>query len=242
MRHAIFLHEFSVATESLRAVKQRLTIWDQADPILEALQYDLLFNEHFLDWHPKVNGWSQEAYRKALPEFSQPASTELGDIIRRRHLLTIKLHAELDGFDTLDRADISLLIADTPFSLSCRLWYDAATWAFQNQDTELLALAFNEFLLNPANNMAQTHWQRVNLMYQLLKGKASRRDVEETIKTLHLRPQLQEFCTRLLPACEAAGLVDDSIRRKLDERTVVVEQRKTMPTPERRTKSFIRGQ
>ena len=241
VRHAIYTHRFDAARQLLQDSKADLEKCEIDPGIREALEYELRFVTNHLNWHPQVNDWTEEDFLAGREFFIRPARSPLGDVVRRKHLLTMRMFAERDGFDSLVREDFLQLLTDTPFELSASAWYNTASWGFTHRDLELVSRAFESFLLNPPSVLGQAHWQRVNMMYQLLSGKASKRDVLETIKTLEVQPMYFEFVTELLPLCEEQGLVDDEIRDRLEERRELIETRSEMPAPERRTKSFIKG-
>lgn len=241
LRNAIVSHRFDDARQLLNQARVELEDLSVSDDLREALEYDLAFRTHNLNWHPEINGWTEADFLAAREEFSQAARTQLGDITRRRHLLTMRRFAEDEGFDEINRNDFMELLDIIPGQLALAVLYDASTWAYVHQDLELIRRAYERFLLHPPETLGQAHWQRVNLMLQLLSKKVTKRDVVETIKTLQVKPMLLEFNEKFLPACEAAGVVDDEIRELLAERTGLIEHRAMYPGAERRTKSFIKG-
>ena len=85
--------------------------------------------------------------------------------------------------------------------------------------------------------MGQAKWQRVNIMHLLLTGRAERRDVEETIATLQILPQLNEFRDRIWPKCIEAGLVDGELEAQLAACAMEIEETTPLPADEPRTRT-----
>ena len=241
VRRQIHLCNLDQALLVLEQTGNEIAGMDLDAGLREALDYDLVFFRKHINWHPENGDWNRETYLAAIEDFSRPARTTLGDQVRRVTRMVIKMHADNDGLDYLDRQEIDGFLDSIPAALVTSIRFTITTWAFDHSDLELIEQSYEHYLTNPPVSMGQAQWQRVNLMYLLLKGKATSRDVQESIKTLELIPQINDFRERLWPAAKRAGLITQELEQQLEERIAKVMEREEYPHAERRTKSFIKG-
>jgi len=205
----------------------------------EAAEVNLDYLEYWWHWHPANDDWNLESYRQAIAHFSQPARFEEARIEKARRVFYIRMHAHLDGLEPFSGAELREQLAQLPPErLDDRDWHHIAGWAFALEDREMLTRAYEAMLTAPSEILGPAKWQRVNLMYLLMEGRATRRDVEESIKLLKIKPQLAEFQTTLWPACEKAGLVDDEIKQMLVARAEEIENSEADPRREPKTRSI----
>ncbi len=99
-----------------------------------------------------------------------------------------------------------------------QIWHHMSIVAYDYGLLTLLETAFEHETLHPHSKYPQASWQRLNLMYQIMTGKVSRRDVEETIKVMFLPTQFEEFRRRMCPALREAGLFDAEMEQRLQQR------------------------
>ncbi|MCB1218260.1 hypothetical protein KDL44_12775 [bacterium] len=148
------------------------------------------------------------------------------DLLLTRELLLWRLIADNSGLRPLDRGELELLLGRLEGLMEDRqLWHVLAMWAFRHGERELLARAYGIFLVNPGSSLNQALWQRVNLMYLLLDGRAGPRDVLESMRALSVHPQVVEFRRHILPRCIEAGIADESLQHALDERMESLRRR-----------------
>lgn len=212
--------------------------------VREALGYKLFLlecNLRFIgDDERKV--WNADSLREVEGYLSQPAETVLGNAERLRSLLTVLIHADQDGLQELSRERFEMLFAELPPEYRGPGFYQMLTkWAFKHRYLSILERAFEEFLTNPDQVMGSAKWQRINLMYQLVLGKATRRDVLETIRSLAIAPQVEEFALLLWPACVEAGLTDPELEAMFKARAKHLRATAPAPRGERRTQSVRTG-
>jgi hypothetical protein len=62
------------------------------------------------------------------------------------------------------------------------------------------------------------YWLRTNLMYLLVDGRATRLDIEKTLRGFNHPLQLQDFRILLRDRCAADGLMDDELEQLLEQR------------------------
>jgi len=200
--------------------------------LLELLDYNIRFME-------VQSSWTVESYKAALFRLSRPAHTPAGREARLAALIKLRTIADKDQFEPLTRQQIEAYIAEAGgHPRDPQIWHDLAGWAYDHQDLAILEKAFAAHSTSPSPIMGFAKWQRINLMYQLLAGKAQRRDVEETIRTLSILPQLIDFMKNLWPPCVAAGLVDAELESLLEQRRSYIEATKPPPTPLARTRTL----
>jgi len=242
---AIYVGQYDLARELMAQAEAEFAANRLPAAVAEGQKYNMLYTVCRLNWDPTVSGnednYSQDSYNEVMAQLSQPAATEFGEAMRLAIYVRIKVNGVFDGFDTLTGEECRSIIQRLPEHLLPPVVHQIAKLAFMQKDVELLGAALGELTINPLQVLGQATWQRANIMYQLLAGKASRRDVEETIKTLAVRPQLVEFYDTIWPACRAAGLVNAELERQLAEQEAEVMAKTEVPPPERRTKSFRGG-
>jgi hypothetical protein len=212
------------------------------DDVVEALGYLLLFLHHNIRWVAQPEAWTSADYLEVKQVFAQPAHTSFGDFERVKRLIYIRFRADQDQLDLLNHDDLMMLLDELQGCYDDVIWFNVAGWAFNHRDLPLMERAYTESLTDPSPWMGQAKWLRVNLMYLLLAGRASPRDVEETIKSIAILPQLIEFEMLIWPRCIEAGLADANLTAMLEQRANDIRQ--APPTPpghEPRTKRVRRN-
>jgi hypothetical protein len=212
-----------------------------AEEVQEALGYHLLFIHYNIYWQAEPAEWNPANYREVKLLFEQPALTSFGDIERVKRLMMIRYHADQDQYDLLTHESLMRLLDDLHGYPDDTTWFYAAGWAFRHSDLPLLERAYVETLVDPARWMGQAKWQRINMMYLLAAGRATRRDVHETIKSLAILPQLLEFEGTIWPRCREADLVDAELTELLAQRAAYIREQVPLPPGrEQRTKRLRR--
>lgn len=240
IHQAIQARQLPAARELYAQSQRQLHRLDTSLETREGLHYRLYLLDCNLKFMDETVRWNLESLEAVEAELAVPARTPLGEIERRKALLVVLVHADQDNIRELTEARYKELAAGIPDgSHSSGLLQILSKWAFKHRHLPLLERAFEEYLINPDQVMGAAKWQRINLMYQLTLGKATRRDVLETIKTLAIVPQVIEFTTLIWPACEKAGLVDAELRAMLAARESHILAEPPSPASERRTK-FLR--
>lgn len=210
------------------------------EDVAEALGYKLLFVHYNLEWYPPSDKWTPDNYRSAMELFGQPALTRFGDLQRLRGLLVMHFHASRDRFEPLTHEMMMGYVDQLQGYPDSEVWFYVAGWAFERGDLALLERAFEHELTDPARMMGHAKWQRINMMYQLVAGKAARIDVEQTVRSLEILPQLNEFNTVIWPRCVEAGITDDELETMLAERSAHIEASRPTARREQRTKRVRR--
>ena len=241
IEHAFFRGQMDQASALHKEAVADVEMEDMPEPLREALGYHLLFYHFKIRWIRNESLWNLQEYQEARRLFEQPALTLLGDLERVRRLLVILTLADHDGLDQLSKQELMALIDCLHGYPDEVVWFYAAGWAFTHGSLEILERAYLEALTDPARWMGQAKWQRINIMYLLVSGRASQRDVEETIKTLVLLPQLTEFEDFIWPKCREAGLVDEELEAMLMAKSQWIRDEKPVPSkPEPRLKHVRR--
>jgi hypothetical protein len=205
----------------------------------EGLSLNLTMLGWQIGWTRADCNWNLQSYAAARAHLEQPARTSSANYQRLRHLLQLRIKADLDKLEALTRPEVDRLLDGLgQGERDSSVWHTLADWAFRHRDLELLERSYVVTLTNPAEYQGQAIWQRINLMHLLLSGKAARRDVAETIETLQVLPQLRDFMLNLWPECETLGLVDHELQKQLDERRRWIETERPAPQPAPRTQSL----
>jgi len=241
VRGALYANDARAADAAL---KQACAEADQLE--LPAEKREIL--EFLLRWYAfaaAIQGQPDEVrqrrYDEALALFARPAQTPGGEQQRRRLLAILRCTAHLHGCAELPKAELLALIRNLPeLSSDEFLWHNIAGWAFATGDTEYLQRAYEVLLTHPSNLLGQAKWQRVNLLLLLHTKRATRADVEFTVRGMVVLPQILEFHRRIWPVCVAQGLVDAELEAQLDQAYERIRTDPPVPGLEPRTK-HIRG-
>ncbi|MCB1221785.1 MAG: hypothetical protein H7A35_08015 [Planctomycetales bacterium] len=236
---AVFNHSFGEAEHLLDAARTEIASGRLSSNLRAALVYPLELAYCRVYWHDVRGGFTQRQYEELIDRLSIPSQSSIAEYARRLHLVAIRCICSDKAYEQPSKAELEELLAPLPDKLSIRAWQEVALWAFRNNELEVLERAFEVFLINPPSLLGQARWQRVNLMYQLLSGKATRRDVYESLILLEIRPQLSEFRRNFWPKCVELGLVDNELEELLEQKSQQIMSGQSDPARERRTKSFL---
>ncbi len=237
--HAAYTLKFDEGMKLLAAAKSNSELSTLPEDVSEGISYYVVYLTCRLEWDPRSKGYSKEDYDAVISELNIPAKTKFGEYIRNASLVQFRCNGSSDGFDELTKEEVDKMLSQVPPVMSEPVWHHLARWAFERRDIVILEQAFEHFLLNPPQVMGQARWQRVNMMYQLVSGKATRRDLEESIRVLEIRPQLLGFKETIWPECVKLGLVDAELEEMLAKKEAEVFANEKDPGLERKTKSYF---
>jgi hypothetical protein len=209
------------------------------DHVTEALEYRLEFLRWHIQWIDDDSSWTQQCFELAREFLLAPDKTAFGERERLTCWMIMYNNADIDHFTELTAEQIEEVLnhlEEVPELES--IWHNIADWAFRHRHIDLLERAFGAHTVNPSRLMGSAKWLRINLMYQLVAGKATTRDVEETLRSLQIIPQLREFCDQIWPVCVAQGLINPYIEALLAERFAEIDRDGKLPRPEPKTKSM----
>lgn len=241
IRNALYVGDPRAAEAALKRGCAEADELELSAATREVLAYVLRWYAFAAAIHGQPEPKRRQRYNEALELFNKPALTPSGEQQRRRLLAVLRCTARLHGCAELTRAELLALIEDLPKLKSDEfLWHNIAGWAFANRDLEMLRRAFEVLLTHPSNLLGQAKWQRVNLMLQLVGGRATRQDVEFTLRGMVVLPQVIEFYQHIWPVCVAAGITDEELKQQLEETYQRIRANPPVPGLEPRTKS-IRG-
>lgn len=157
--------------------------------------------------------------RDMLARLERPAQTDSGRLQQDYSRLVVMVSAYNDFEVKPSVAEILAGIEALPEDYrDQQIWHPLTIVAYDYGLLSLMEVAFEHETLHPHSKYPQASWQRINLMYQIMSGKVSRRDVEETIKVMFLPTQFEEFRRRMTPALRELGLYDAAMEQRLAER------------------------
>ncbi len=240
IRAALYANDQPQAAAALEQAWAELDSMGLAEDQHEMMGYVLSWYEFVKTVQDQPIGLAAEQYRRTLERFTAPACTPAGEAQRRRLEAILRCTGRLYDCADLTRAELDQLLEGLPgLETDEFLWHNIAGWAFANRDVEMLHRAYEVMLTEPSNLLGQAKWQRVNIMLLLVEGRATRRDVEFTVRNMRVLPQIIEFRVRIWPECVRRGLTDDQLERQLDERYAQLRQRPPVPDLEPRTKHIL---
>src|SRR5690606_13424285 len=142
--------------------------------------------------HARDGSWDEALLESTISRLRQAMQTRLGNSERITTLLQLRIMSGNATGNSMDREEFSeLLNSDYLLERSSNLWDSVALWAFEHNQMDVLEEAFENQTINPGSMMPQESWQRINLMFQLRRGVANRRDIEEYIKLMRMVPQIE---------------------------------------------------
>ncbi|MCB1217536.1 hypothetical protein KDL44_09085 [bacterium] len=180
--------------------------------------------------------WNCDEVTSAITWLSQPLQTGLGNHQRINTLLQLRAYVGDGCGPGMTQAEFrELLRHEHLLEISSHLWDSVGLWAYRTGQMDLLEEAFENLTISPANVMPQESWQRLNLMFQLRRGSASRRDIEEYIRLMRMVPQILEFRMEMQPRAEQLGIWDEELQAAVEERMQHAREQGYNIRTERRT-------
>jgi hypothetical protein len=199
-----------------------------------------------LDWYEfnicRMETNEAEAVVRLFAEFRRRFSLTQNyaraELQRWRMYLLLRCEEDQEGGEALSREIVDEIISLHPDVESDPvIWQSLALWAFKHDEREILERAYEVMLVHPSQTMGQAKWLRVNLLYRLANGTATREDIEAVIYSQQVKPQLLEFVCHIWPHCQATGLVDEELTALLNmKRAEIDTDMPAIPKPEPRTK------
>jgi hypothetical protein len=208
-----------------------------------ALEYELVLFEHLI-----VNRFHDDAAQAAQFALTWPALHDLpplGELSARFRAACLLCMLGLGvrrGFISMNEAEVDELVAQIPEEyFASNIWYYLIVWAYFASNINYLERALAEQTVHATGWVDDYYWQRTNMMYQLVTGKATRLDVEKTITGYQHPHHIQDFRNLFLRRCEAAGLMDPSLYALLERREAELKERTgTVPGLTAKTKRVVR--
>ncbi len=145
-----------------------------------------------------------------IEEFSRFEGSPYATACARVFLMQLHTIAWRDDGITYPHSEFRANLAALPeWAFTLEAYIYIATCAFLHRDMEVLEDSFTVFMTHSDGFMADYLWQRVNMMYQLLKGAATERDVEELLCRIEHPHQWHDIERVVLPVCIAHGLCNN---------------------------------
>lgn len=179
------------------------------------LQDQVRVRGRYMRWQIECMGRSASAEAQLrselIHEFEGYRGSVYGENAAHTYLLQLRTLAWRDdgviyphaGF----RADLKSLDS---WGWTLEVFIYISTCAFWHRDMEVMEECFTAFTAHADGFMADYLWQRANLMYQLLKGGATVRDLTEMLRRIEHPHQWTDIERVLLPACIEQGLFHDN--------------------------------
>lgn len=177
--------------------------------VIEASSFTLSFLGKRVEWHPKVGGFNKQTCLAAIRSFGKQAKSSLANWERLRRLITFRVLADREDYLKLTSEEANDLLREQDLiEVDIATWHNMAGWAFDKGDIGILERAYELLLTKPSHELGEAKWQRVNLMYKLMRGKIRASDIEKSIQVLEVKPQLDEFLEVFWPKLKELGIID----------------------------------
>jgi hypothetical protein len=212
---AMFIEDEQRCYIELEKVRQELA----AAPELtaderRALEYVLLQFEYQI-----VNRFYEDEEQSRQFAITYPAMTglppvgPLSDGVKAKVLIGMLGVGVRRGFISMSEPEVDSLMERIPEEYKTpNIWYYVVVWAFITSNLKYLELAMERQTVETTGWIDDYYWQRTNLMYQLVSKRATKLDIEKTLKGYRHPHHIEDFRTIFLPRCEAMGLMDDELR------------------------------
>jgi hypothetical protein len=166
-----------------------------------------------------------------------PPVGPLSDSVQAVLLVSLAGAGTRRGFVKLAEPELDALMARIPDEHKTpNIWYYVVAWAYYNENLKYLELALEYQTVGATGWLDEYYWLRTNLMYQLVTGKATRLDVEKTLKGYPHPGVFIDFRNLFLERCERAGLMDEELYALFESQAERLERlRGTSPTATPRT-------
>lgn len=210
--HAMYQGDRVLAERELEAAYTDLANSDLCADAHRATEY-LLTDQRFALMRAFCPRAEQQAeFSRIIAEINTTPLGPCSEVMQCIVLLQISIIGERLGFCELAPPRFhELLSGIPPADRSDMLWHYVATWAFSHWDAGAMAQAYEALVIKPTDFRDQYPYHRANLMYRLITGRATTRDVLAFLKRLEIVNEIYEFEKHILPRVRELGLVDDEL-------------------------------
>ena len=185
------------------------------------LTYQVCYLEHqangiFLDTE-----WRESRREVIIETLGTPGKCQKAENLRKRLYLQMKICLDRADVTELGLEEFEKLYHDLPIAEhTTEVWHYISAWAFKYNDAKYLEKAY-EFAVSHARgfNVAWS-WQRMHIMWQMVKGNATRNDLSWLIKRAEILQQLQSIRKRIWDRAVEQGLIDERLDILLKERNL----------------------
>jgi hypothetical protein len=218
----------------------------QADAALDAdqqraleymlLAYDYTLVDHFSD----SDAARGEQFGTTCAAFAaRPPAGPLSDVAQAVNQVIMLGSGTRRGFIRMTEPEVDALWARIPsHAQTPNLWYYIVAWAYHHNNLRYLELAMERQTVETTGWQDDYFWLRTNFMYLLVEGRATRLDVEKTLRGYVHPHNFVDFRNMFLGRCEQAGLMDAELYLLLDQREA--ELRALAGTVPERTPKTVR--
>lgn len=163
--------------------------------------------------------WCDSRRQIILDVLGTPGKCSKAENLRKRLYLQLRITLDRGGVLPLLHDEFERLYNDMPQSEhTTEVWHYISSWAFKYNDPHFLEKAY-EFAVSHARgfNVAWA-WQRVHIMWQMVKGDATRNDLSWLVKRAEILQQLRSIQKRIWTRAREKNLIDERLDILLRER------------------------
>lgn len=194
------------------------------------LNYEYSIVDHFFVSN-EVSGKQHVATWAAMTAL--PPVGPQSDIAQAAYFVILLGSGTRRGFVSMEEAEVDALWQRIPEDAQTpNLWYYIVAWAYWHRNLKYLELALAHQTVTTTGWQDDYFWLRTNLMYLLVDGRATRLDIEKTIKGYTHPRDIADFRNLFLARCEEDGLMDSAMHALLEQREAELsELLGTLPQP-----------
>jgi hypothetical protein len=211
--------EYVGAVEELKLLMDGIRTGNHDKSNKEILQYNLHYS--IIGFQASALELEPEKFLTAARELAEllqlPAQTEAGEAERRAVYLRFLTSMDSAGFEQISNEEFEKLLKDVPQEMQdVRFWHDVSLWAFHRSNIHALEAAVECALMHQTKYKRESIWQRVLLMYKLVRNEAGDREIRQYLQSMEGKPQFEEFHWNILPVIREKGLWNVTLESELE--------------------------
>jgi len=183
------------------------------------LTYQVCYLEHQAYGITRDPAWGESRRQVVLDTLGTPGKNEKAENLRKRLYLQMRIAFDRADVTALYPEEFENLFSDLPQAEhTTEVWHYISSWAFKYNDPLYLEKAY-EFAVSHARgfNVAWA-WQRVHIMWQMVKGSATRNDLSWLVKRAEILQQLRSIQKRIWTRARERDLIDERLDILIRER------------------------
>lgn len=197
---------------------------------LKALEADFLaYQLAYLEFQAQLvvrdHEWDKTEVMDFVDRLSRASEYPAADRLRRRLLLQLRIN--MDRLSKLDLApaEFEKLFYELPEEeYTTEAWLYISGWAFRHNQPDYLEKAYEFALLQARGFEVDWTWQRVHMMWKLVRGDATREDLLWLIEKADIDKHLRSIKRGIWERAKELGIVDERIELRLHERELELQE------------------
>jgi hypothetical protein len=221
---ALYQRDVGAISQSITSAHDALESGQVQDEGAACLDFQLAYLEFQAQPVLKEPGWKTNKLPQLIARLMRRSEYSAAERLRRRLYLQLRIILDRAGIQQLHPVEFDEAFSELQHEEhTTELWHYIASWAFLYDQADFLRQAY-EFAVTRARGFeVEWTWQRVNLMWKLVCGDASRADLMWLLNQAHTEQQLQSVKKMIWQRAQRLGLIDEAVRVRFRERELEFE-------------------